>query len=87
MITQIILGVLLMFTCLCMIFIVLLQPPKNEGGNIQLGTMMQEMVTVPQISNLLYKFTYIVFACLIVLSFLFNASLASYYDALDSLDA
>ena len=86
MITQIILGVLLMITCLCMIFIVLLQPPKNEGGNIKLGSMMQEMVTVPQISNLLYKFTYVVFVCLIVLSFLLNASLASHYDALYTLD-
>ncbi|MGB0356864.1 MAG: preprotein translocase subunit SecG [Cytophagales bacterium] len=86
MILQIILGVLLILTSLCMIFVVLLQQPKKEGGNIRLGAAMQEMISVPQISGLLYKTTYAVFALLIILTFLFNTALVSYYSGLDSLE-
>ena len=85
MITQILLGIALVCTCLGMVFIVLMQPPKNEGGNIKLGSAMQEMITVPQISNLLYKLTYFMFFLLILFSFLFNASLSKYYNSLNSL--
>lgn len=85
MVKQIILGVLLVFTSLCIIGIVLLQRPKSEGGNIMSGSVMKEMVGAPQISGMLYKITYALFAMLVLLTFLFSGALASHYNEAGSL--